>query len=352
MTVKGAQKSSLISNQKESLDGKTGQLELDSTKVDPVKEGGKQGGGSTEKSNLDKRTSSEHVKGKDAQNLQTKEDPSKQAVSKEAQNAQTNTHTVAKEGPKETAIEGSKNKEVSEGGKSLAVQKGSYQSEECDSSNSCMDEKNSFVACLKVPGNESPEFLLLIQNKGKDPLTVKISAPTFVRPEKTQVQLQGKEGKQVKVSIRNGGTDNLINLAADSGNCSLDIKDLIAESYRKEAGYTSNSTGIPFKRTPVAVVIFLVATLVVVASILVFVKYWQFSVGRSGSNKYQKLDMELPVTAGGKKESDVSDVGWDDSWGDTWDDEEAPNTPSMPLTPSLSTKGIASRRINKDGWKD
>lgn len=61
--------------------------------------------------------------------------------------------------------------------------------------------------------------------------------------------------------------------------------------------------------------------------------------------------MELPVVSDTKREADSND-GWDNSWDDDWDDEEAPKTPSMPVTPSLSSKGMSSRRINKEGWKD
>ena len=44
---------------------------------------------------------------------------------------------------------------------------------------------------------DSPQLSLLIQNKGKGPLTVKISAPDFVHLEKSEVQLQEKEDKKV-----------------------------------------------------------------------------------------------------------------------------------------------------------
>lgn len=60
--------------------------------------------------------------------------------------------------------------------------------------------------------------------------------------------------------------------------------------------------------------------------------------------------MELPVSLGGKAVADNND-GWENSWDDNWDDE-TPHTPSLPVTPSLSSKGLASRRLNKDGWKD
>jgi hypothetical protein len=70
-----------------------------------------------------------------------------------------------------------------------------------------------------------------------------------------------------------------------------------------------------------------------------------------GAPAYQKLDApELPVSIGGKKEADQADK-WDDNWGDDWDDEEAPSTPSNSM-PNLSSKGLASRKSTKDGWKD
>lgn len=72
---------------------------------------------------------------------------------------------------------------------------------------------------------------------------------------------------------------------------------------------------------------------------------------QDGGPAYQKLDApELPVSVGGKKEADQPDQ-WDDNWGDDWDDEEAPSTPSNSM-PNLSSKGLASRRSTKDGWKD
>ncbi|EOY25005.1 Uncharacterized protein TCM_016454 isoform 2 [Theobroma cacao] len=110
-----------------------------------------------------------------------------------------------------------------------------FRGEECDPSNMCMDKNERFAACLRVPGNESPDLSLLIQNKGKGPLTIKISAPAFVQLEETDVELQEKQDKKVKVSIKDSGTGNLIVLKDGRGECSLDFKDLIvhnsAESY-------------------------------------------------------------------------------------------------------------------------
>ncbi|PKI45335.1 hypothetical protein CRG98_034296 [Punica granatum] len=58
--------------------------------------------------------------------------------------------------------------------------------------------------------------------------------------------------------------------------------------------------------------------------------------------------MELPVSNVVKPESSDFSEGWDESWGDGWDDEEVPKTPSMPVTPSVSSKGLAPRRATKE----
>ncbi|XP_021894838.1 uncharacterized protein LOC110812378 isoform X2 [Carica papaya] len=222
--------------------------------------------------------------------------------------------------------------------------------EECDPSNMCTDEKDKFVACLRVPGNESPDLSLLIQNKGKSPLNIKISAPDFVRLEKTEVQLQEKEDRKVKVSIKDGGTGNLIVLTAGEGHCGLDFKDLISRNLAKESHTSTQSTYI-IHQSRIPVIAF-----VIFASLLILASAWMYMTFRrrqvsSNVGKYQRLDMEFPDCGGTKADSDTND-GWNDSWGDSWDDEEAPKAPTTPVTPSLSSKGLASRRLNKEGWKD
>ncbi|MFQ6632261.1 hypothetical protein Gotur_008613 [Gossypium turneri] len=159
-----------------------------------------------------------------------------------------------------------------------------FQVEECNSSNMCTDTNKRFAACLRVPGNgkypltingckfptiaksmnchydhirqylafltlvcnipDSPNLLLVIQNKGKGPLNLKISAPAFVHLDEMDVELQ--ENQDTKA----------------------------------------------------------------------------------------------------RREPDVNE-GWDDRWGDNWDDEEAPASPSVPITPGRSSKRLASRRSNK-----
>ncbi|XWS38240.1 hypothetical protein CRYUN_Cryun19dG0113900 [Craigia yunnanensis] len=214
--------------------------------------------------------------------------------------------------------------------------------EECDSSNMCMDKNKRFAACLRVPGNESPDLSLLIQNKGKGPLTLKISAPAFVQLEETDVELQEKQDKKVKVSIKNYGTENLIVLKDGSEECSLDFKDLIVHNSAKS--YVNF-----LSQTPTTAFIFIAAILILASGWMCISFRWR-QLTRNGL-KYRRLDMKLPVSGGPKTKPDVND-GWDDSWGDNWDDEEAPMTPSMPVTPSLSSKGLASRRLSKEGWKD
>lgn len=58
--------------------------------------------------------------------------------------------------------------------------------------------------CLVSNLPDSPDLSLLIQNKGKDPLSVTISAPNFVQLEKANVQLRQKE--DIKVHITNVGS--------------------------------------------------------------------------------------------------------------------------------------------------
>lgn len=45
--------------------------------------------------------------------------------------------------------------------------------------------------------SDSPDLLLLIQNKGKGPLVVTISAPDSVQLEERKVQIQEKEDTKV-----------------------------------------------------------------------------------------------------------------------------------------------------------
>ncbi|CAK7335709.1 unnamed protein product [Dovyalis caffra] len=173
--------------------------------------------------------------------------------------------------------------------------------EECDPSNMCMDEENKLVACLRVPGNESPDLSLLIQNKGKVPLSVTISAPDFVQLEKTKIQLQEKEDKKVKVSITSGGSENLIVLTAGKGQCKLDIKDTIAHYFGKEFDNPHKSADIinfMSRTSTVAVLSF--------AALLILASGWMCIIFRrkhlsNSSSKYQRLEMELPVSGGGSQ---------------------------------------------------
>jgi hypothetical protein len=155
---------------------------------------------------------------------------------------------------------------------------------------------------------------------------------------------------QVKVSNVDGGTDSLIILKAGNGNCSLDFRDLIAQSSQTEFDNSPKSSFISSLTGRPAIALIFLAPLLILVSAWICISFRRRRFSGNGS-KYQKLDMALPVSSGAKSELDTND-GWDESWGDSWDDEEAPKTPSMPVTPNLSSKGLASRRLNKEGWKD
>ncbi|KAA3454828.1 protein RNA-directed DNA methylation 3-like [Gossypium australe] len=202
-----------------------------------------------------------------------------------------------------------------------------FQVEECNSSNMCTDTNKRFAACLRVPGNDSPNLLLVIQNKGKGPLTLKISAPAFVHLDEMDV----------KITIKKSGTGNLIFLKDGTGECSLDFKDFIAHG--------SGKSYVNFmSQTPTTALIFAAAILILASRWMCKSFRWR-QLPRSGS-KYQRLNRELPVSGRARREPDVNE-GWDDRWGDNWDDEEAPALPSVPITPGRSSKRLASRRSNK-----
>ncbi|KAM1185621.1 hypothetical protein ACFX2G_015215 [Malus domestica] len=217
-------------------------------------------------------------------------------------------------------------------------------SEECDTSNICTDEGNQLVACLKVLGNgyhfsNSHHLSLLIKNMAKGPLLVTIVTPDFVQLDETKIQLEEKEN-------RKGGAGSSIVLKARNGRCNLDLKDLITNSSRKKPENSSNFayTNFPKQKPTIAILFF--ASAMILASAWMCISFRNRQVSGSGL-KYQKLDKDLPISNGKNRVLHVNDV-WDNNWDDNWDDEEAPHTPLMPITPSLSGKGLASRRLNKE----
>ncbi|KAG6409357.1 hypothetical protein SASPL_127396 [Salvia splendens] len=208
--------------------------------------------------------------------------------------------------------------------------------EECDStSNHCTDDDKTLVACLRVPGNDSPSLSLLIQNRGKGFQSITISAPDSVQLERKKIGLQENKDAEVKVSLGDVENGHFIVLTAGHGNCTLNLKDEFMS--RKANNHNPSSSNLSiYSPTLSRGVVFLGGLVIVGISI--------FMCSKSGRNHfrrkdriYQRLDMELPVSHGTN-----ADDSWDNSWGDTWDDEEAPVT-SLPLTPTLRFK---------EGWKD
>lgn len=219
---------------------------------------------------------------------------------------------------------------------------------ECDPSSMCVDEKKNLTACLRVPGNDSPDLSLQIWNKGARPVNISITAPAFVQLEESMVQLQPKEDKKVKVSIAYDGMDSLIFLTTEDSRCTLDFRELVPHDARVETRYAFKLKYLN-NWTKTHFIIFLPLT-----SFLVFGCAWMyFGLHKKliRKNGYQAVEMELPVSDIAKTVPEPNG-GWDNSWDDSWDDEEAPMTPTLPATPNLSSRGLASRRLSKEGWKD
>ncbi|XP_062232210.1 uncharacterized protein LOC133929464 [Phragmites australis] len=211
---------------------------------------------------------------------------------------------------------------------------------ECDPSHRCIIEKNKFIACLKVPGEDSLALSLLMDNKGMDPLDVSIMAPDYVTLAEVTVHVEANDHNetQVSVSISDAANDTAIVLKVAEETCTINIHSAIT----RETG--------PVMRMRLTSTYTLVPVFVLLAVVGVCIKLRR-TRKQDGDPAYQKLDTaELPVSIGDKKEPDQSDK-WDDNWGDDWDDEEAPLTSSKPM-PNPSSKGLAPRRSTKDGWKD
>ncbi|KAK3134782.1 hypothetical protein QOZ80_5BG0410650 [Eleusine coracana subsp. coracana] len=211
---------------------------------------------------------------------------------------------------------------------------------ECDPSHRCVIEKNKFIACLKVPGEDSLALSLLMDNKGMNPLDVSITAPVYVTVAEDTVHVEANNHNETQVSVSTSDTANntAIVLKVAEETCTINIHSAIT----RETGPV-----MPMRLTSTYM---LVPVFILLAVVGVCIKLRR-SRKQDGGPAYQKLDAtELPVSIGGKKEPDQSDK-WDDNWGDDWDDEEAPLTPSKPM-PNPSSKGLAARRSTKDGWKD
>ncbi|PUZ64697.1 hypothetical protein GQ55_3G163600 [Panicum hallii var. hallii] len=209
---------------------------------------------------------------------------------------------------------------------------------ECDPSHRCIIENKKFIACLKVPGEDSLALSLLMDNKGMDPLDVSIRAPDYVTLAEDTVHVEANDHHEVSVSISDAANNTAIVLKVAGESCAINIHSAVA----REAGRVI--------RMPLTSTYTLLPVVLLFAVVGVCVKLWRMCK-QDGGPAYQKLDIaELPVSIGGKKEPNQSDK-WDDNWGDDWDDEEAPMTPSKPI-PNPSSKGLAPRRSTKDGWKD
>ncbi|XP_042424562.1 uncharacterized protein LOC122016540 isoform X3 [Zingiber officinale] len=108
--------------------------------------------------------------------------------------------------------------------------------EGCDSSDSCIDEKDKFVACLRVPGEDSTHLSLLIRNKGTKALDVKIVAPHLVHPEDTLVNVKPNLDREVKVFVKNGASDTTITLLAKDASFLLQLPLLELLGYPSDSG--------------------------------------------------------------------------------------------------------------------
>ncbi|KAL9177505.1 hypothetical protein ABFS82_01G063000 [Erythranthe guttata] len=167
--------------------------------------------------------------------------------------------------------------------------------EKCDSSsNRCTDDDKTFVACLRVPGNESPALSLLIQNMGKGSLSINISAPDLVQLEKNQIELEEKKDTEVKVSITGIENGHIIILTAGHGNCSLNIRDQLLGKNKIDHSNEPPKPNIFNPTLSTAFLLIVAALLIVALSVFVCTKL-------ESSQVRSRAGMTAGMTAGTMK---------------------------------------------------
>lgn len=99
--------------------------------------------------------------------------------------------------------------------------------------------------------------------------------------------------------------------------------------------------------------VILVVLLVVVATSTCICYRCKARKQRHGSGpKYDEVEMSAPsVDLSTAFSQETAADGWDEVWDEEdWEDTEAARSSARSLVPSLSAKGLNSRRANKDGW--
>ncbi|KAF8091807.1 hypothetical protein N665_0435s0007 [Sinapis alba] len=228
------------------------------------------------------------------------------------------------------------------------------QGEECDPSYMCSDEQHLFLACLRVPGDDAPHLSLLIQNKAKTALLLTITAPSSVHLETNKVQLLESQDTKVKVSIKKGGSNDsaIILSSSNGGHCSLELKDLAAAAHE-----TGNHDAAALSRPSIlnissrTLIVIAMISFLLLSLVIIPVIYHVYMSKSQTKSKYQRLDMELPVSNTALSDQAAGDDGWNSNWADDWGDGDE-EQPVLPITPSVSSRGHGPRRLSKEGWKD
>ncbi|XP_015692832.1 uncharacterized protein LOC102714649 [Oryza brachyantha] len=102
---------------------------------------------------------------------------------------------------------------------------------ECDPSHRCVIENKKFIACLKVPGEDSLALSLLMDNKGMNPLDVGIATPEFVTSAEDTVHVSANDHNETQVTIFKNGAPNMaivLRLRVAEEDCNISIHRAIA----------------------------------------------------------------------------------------------------------------------------
>ncbi|CAA6672922.1 unnamed protein product [Spirodela intermedia] len=213
-----------------------------------------------------------------------------------------------------------------------AVAKEKSPVEDCGEKNGCTDTKNNFVACLKVPGNDSSGLTLLIVNKGIGSLTVTfrpLSMSVWRSPSSSENERKtniSQDPPPSRLPIRRAGEGlgeerrwrRVDNLELRRWPLRAQLPELIPNSVKDGSGGASvPSSGRLLSPAGLVYLALAAVALAVVAWLLV---------------KHRRR-AALPVSGGEHGAAAGWNDGWEESWDDDDDDEETPGPPPSPCPP-------------------
>eukprot|EP00250_Pteridium_aquilinum_P005853 c15880_g1_i1 orf=705-2015(-) len=221
---------------------------------------------------------------------------------------------------------------------------------------SCEDLKKLVSACLRVPGDGAHKFSLFITYEGDSNVTVKVAAPEYLIADVSEVLLsKGKNATTIEFTMDSKYESSKLDAEAVKDKtinvttiCQIGVPtEYLPKSVQKQKPQFSSYLPLMTSR----VVAYLLVFVLIVSLVGAWSCYKCCGKKRAADAvKYQQLEMIVPGQSSTPKEREESSTDrWDEVWDEDWEDAEAVKSSSR-LTQNLSSRGLAARRGNKDGW--